>query len=177
MTQPIEVGPPIPDSNAPVCDHKNGCEAPATFSYLWDWGQGGKACSVHAALLQQTAGQLQRTVQVAALQPAGPVPLTRDERARLKGENYALEAEVEELKARGLALYNENAVLARTAQAAVTRGRETDAQLKDALGKIEELQSALEERDAKHGDLADEVGRLRTLASFQPSTDHTRVDG
>jgi hypothetical protein len=177
QAQAIVVGPSIPPTVIPECDHKDGCDRPATFSYLWDWGVGGKACSVHAALLQQTAGNLQRTVTVSALVPVGPVSLTRDERTRLKAETYALEAEIEDVKARGLALYTENGTLTRTAQAAVTRARETEAQLKDALGEIDNLKAKLEERDAVHGTLVDEVSRLRLLASFEQSTDHSRVDG
>lgn len=174
--QAIVVGPSIPDAGAPVCGTE-GCSELATFSYVWAWGQSGKCCSVHAALLQQTSVQLDRTVQVTALVPTGPVPLTRDERSRLKGEAYALEAEIEELKARGLALYRENETLTRTAQAAITRGKETEARLKDALASVGELEVELQKRDAAHGDLVDEVSRLRTLTSFSQDTDHSRVDG
>lgn len=173
--QILLVSPPIPPADVPLCD-SDGCSEPATFAYVWDWGQSGKACSKHTALLQQTAGQLNRTVQVTALVAAGPVPLTRDERTRLKAETYALEAELEDVKARGLALYNENQVLSRQAQAATVRGRETEAQLKDASAEIERLRTAIQQRDSAHGDLVDEVGRLRTLTSFEQVTDHSRVD-
>ena len=154
-----------------------GCSELATFSYVWDWGQSGKCCSRHAALLNQTSQQLSRGVQVTALQPTGPVSLTRDERTRLKAECYALEAEAEELKARGLALYRENETLTRQLQAAVVRLRETELQLKEGIAKNEALTAALEKSDSEHGNLVDEVGRLRTLASFEQITDHSRVDG
>lgn len=174
--QAIAVGPSIPDAGAVVCETE-GCAELATFSYVWDWGQAGKCCSQHAALLNQTSQQLSRGVQVTALQPTGPVPLTRDERTRLKAECYALEAELEEVKGRGLSLYNENGKLTRQLQATTTRSAETEARLKDATVKIEQLQAELEKRDAEHGNLVDEVGRLRTLASFEQITDHSRVDG
>lgn len=172
----VEVGPPIPPDGTVKCETE-GCESVATFAYVWDWGQAGKCCSTHAALLQQTSSQLNRGVQVTALVPTGPVPLTRDERTRLKAECYALEAEAEDLKARGLALYRENETLTRQTQAATVRGRETEAQLKEALVEIATLRAALEKSDAEHGNLVDEVSRLRTLASFEQSTDHSRVDG
>lgn len=172
----IVVGPAIPDVGGVKCERDN-CSELATFSYLWDWGESGKCCSKHAALLQQTSGQLQRGVTITALPATGPVPLTRDERARLKGEAYALEAELEEVKARGLALYQENGVITRTAQAATVRLRETEQQLRESNVEVERLRTELEKRDAEHGNLVDEVGRLRTLAKFQPDTDHTRVDG
>lgn len=176
MQAQLVVGPNIPAADTVQCE-TDGCSEAATFAYVWDWGQGGKCCSTHAALLQQTSAQLNRGVQVTALVPTGPVPLTRDERTRLKAECYALEAEAEDLKARGLALYRENETLTRQAQAAIVRGRETEAQLKDALAQLETLKAALEKSDAEHGNLVDEVSRLRTLASFEQSTDHTRVDG
>jgi hypothetical protein len=144
---------------------------------MFDWGESGKCCSEHSFLLQQSAGQLQRTVQISPLAPVGPVPLTRDERVRLKSESYALEAELEEAKARGLELYRENQTLAKTAQAARVRATESEAQLKDALADVARLRGDVEQRDQEHGALVEEVERLRTLEKFLPDTDHTRVDG
>jgi hypothetical protein len=148
----------------PTCDRD--CEEPATQAYAWEWGEKGVCCATHQFLLQQVSTQLSRSIGFSPLQPAAPAPLTRDERARLKGENYALEMEIEDLKSRGMALYNENTILARQAQAAVTRGRETSLQLEEAKATIDQLTRKLEQRDAEQADLVDECSRLRTLAKF-----------
>jgi hypothetical protein len=166
----------VPPPDASICDRK-GCVEIATLTYMFDWGENGKCCQKHSFVLRQAAEQTQRGVQISPLVAAAPAPLTRDERTRLKAETYALEAEIEDVKARGLTLYNENGKLARQAQAATVRGAETETQLREANVEIERLRAELEKRDADHGNLVDEVGRLRTLSSFTQDTDHSRVDG
>lgn len=147
----------------PKCDK---CDETAVYTYAWPWGETGKVCALHARLLQQTAENLGRQVMLSGINPPGPVPLTRDERAKLKGEVYALEAEAEDLKARGLALYNENLELAKQVQALTVRQRETAAQLRDARAENEELAAKVMNRDVEHGNLVDEVTRLRKLTAF-----------
>jgi hypothetical protein len=166
---------------AKPCDRMNTdgskCTQPAGMTYFLDWGESGVCCPQHQFLLNQMATQIGRSAQFSPLAVTGPVPMTRDERTRLKGEVYALEEELKDAKQRGLDLYRENETLARQAQAATVRGRETELQLKDALGEIDRLRNAVQERDAAHGDLVDEVGRLRTLSSFTTrDTETSRVD-
>jgi hypothetical protein len=146
------------------CDQE--CNDQAVFAYTWEWGAKGVCCAKHQFLLQQTAGNLGRSVNFAPILAAVAPPLTRTERAALKGEVYALEMEAEDLKARGTLLYNENTALTRQVQAATTRLRETERQLRDSTDRADELERRLEERDAEHGNLVDEVQRLRTLAKF-----------
>lgn len=166
------VNPAAPAPEAPMstvaevatCDE---CDAPALFAYAWPWGEGGKVCALHAALHQQTANNLGREITLAALPAPQNVPLTRSERVQLKAEVYALEEEAKDLKQRGLALYNENVNLTSQVQALTVRQRETAAQLADKTAEAEYLERRLLERDAEHGDLVDEVTRLRTLVKFQ----------
>lgn len=166
------VNPDAPAPEAPLstvaevatCDE---CGAPALFAYAWPWGDGGKVCAKHAALHQQTATNLGREITLAALPAPQNVPLTRSERVTLKAEVYALEEEAKDLKQRGLALYNENVNLSSQVQALTVRQRETAAQLADKTAEAEYLERRLLERDAEHGDLVDEVTRLRTLVKFQ----------
>jgi NAD(P)H-flavin reductase len=176
-TTPVVENSPPP----PVCDRANAdgskCSEPAQFTYFWEWGEKGVCCAQHQFLQTQIASQIGRNVQFTPIVAAGPVAMTRDERTRLKGEVYALEEELKDVQARGLALYRENELLARQAQAATVRGRETELQLKEALADLDRARKDLEARDAEHGNLVDEVGRLRTLASFIDDTEPSRVDG
>lgn len=172
MTTP-NVNPAAPPPEAPAlttvadgppkCDE---CDAPALFAYAFPWGEGGKVCATHAALKQQTAENLGRTVTMAALPPPQNQPLTRAERVALKAEVYALEEEAKDLKARGLALYQENERLTIQLQALHVRHQETDARLRDATATLDDFSRRLEERDAEHGALVDEVQRLRTITKF-----------
>lgn len=146
------------------CDQD--CNESAVFAYTWEWGAKGVCCAKHQFLLQQTAGNLGRSVNFAPIVAAVAPSLTRTERAQLKGEVYALEMEVQDLKARGTLLYQENTALTRQVQASTTRLRETELQLAEAHGELGRLGDKLEARDAEHGDLVDELQRLRTLAKF-----------
>lgn len=143
-----------------------GCDKLAVVAYRWEWGEEGMACAEHGATLQQTAANISRTVAVSALQPAGPVPLERSERIQLLATQMTLEAELSDTKARGLELYRENVALARNVQLLTLRDREAQAQLLDAGQRQAELQSKLDEVEGECAELAEEVGRLRTLAKF-----------
>lgn len=154
-----------PPAGVPVCD-RDGCGAPATVSYAWSWGETGVCCAAHQFLMQQTAGQIDRTIQFSVLVAAGPPPLDRPERIRLKSEIYALEAELSDVKGRGLDMWRLNERLTLQVQALTVRGRETEAQLRDASREIERLACELAKRDAEHGNICDELDRLRTLAAF-----------
>jgi len=182
------VNPDAPQPEAPLTTVANGpakcdeCDAPAAFHYAWPWGESGKVCGTHAAVKQQTAANLGRELTLAALPPPSNelTPLTRSERSKLKGEVYALEAEAEDLKQRGLALYNENVRITSQLQAVTVRHDELKHQVADKTAEAEELTRRLEESDAQRGDLLDEVQRLRTLTKFQtppqePAADPTLV--
>lgn len=153
-----------PPAGVPVCDR--GCTKPAAFSYTWSWGETGVCCVDHQFLMNQTALQMDRTIQFSPLAAVGPAPLDRPERIRLKSEIYALEEESKDLKARGLEMYRLNERLTSQCQALTVRGRETEAQLRDASREIERLCVELQKRDSEHGNLTDELDRLRTLAQF-----------
>ena len=144
----------------------SSCDKPATVAYRWEWGEEGLACPEHAATLQQTAGNLNRTVTVSPLQPLAPVPLERSERIQLHATILTLEAELGDAKARGLQLYNSNVELSRQVQLLNMRETEAKAQLKDADAVNTALGAKLEESETQCAELAEEVGRLRTLAQF-----------
>jgi hypothetical protein len=156
-------------SEAPRCDRGEAaspCGSPATFAYLWEWGEKGTCCAVHAQLLQQIAGQINRQVSIYPLQPAAAPALTRDERTQLWARNKVLEEELEEAKARGLELYRVNGQLVSQNNLATVREREALAQLKDAKSEVLSLRGRLEERDAEHAELVMELERLRTVESL-----------
>lgn len=167
------VNPATPETDAPLTTVADGppkcdeCDAPAVFAYSWPWGESGKVCGAHASAKQMTAANLGRELTLAGLPPPQNVPLTRSERAALKGEVYALEMEAADLKQRGLALYNENVRITSQLQATTVRHDELKAQLADKTAEAEELTRRLEESDANRGELLDEVQRLRTLQAFQ----------
>jgi hypothetical protein len=146
------------------CDRD--CSQTAVFAYTWEWGEKGVCCAEHQFLLQQTAGNLSRSINFAPIQSSVVVPMGRDERVKLKAEVYALEEESNDLRARGSLLYAENTALTRQVQAATTRLRETETLLTEDRAELVELRARLEERDAEHGSLVDELQRLRTLAKF-----------
>lgn len=141
------------------------CGKPALARCMWDWGESYLVCGEHQALAVQTnenlaSGQRVHFVPI----PTAPAPMTRDERTRLKGNVYALEEEIVDLKARGSDLYRENTALTRQVQAGSVRLRETELQLTDARQDLQQVVAKLEERDAEHGALVDEVQRLRTMS-------------
>src|SRR6186713_2027563 len=103
---------PLP---GPICD-REGCSNPANATYAFDWGENGICCSTHQFLLKQTADQIFRGVQFLPLANLPPAPMARDERARLKGETYALTEELEEAKGRGLELYRQIELQSRDAE-------------------------------------------------------------
>lgn len=153
----------------PTCDRD--CTKPALYAYQWSWGEKGVCCEQHRFLLQQSAEHLGgATVSFAPLAPTSPAPVSRDERARFAGELYAANAEIEDLKTRGLDLYRENTNLTSQLQSLTVRQRETSAQLDDAKAEAAKLQEQLQKRDAELGQLTDEVSRLRTLAKFSDPT-------
>ena len=172
MTQPVPDEPRTAADAPPLCTDPD-CGENAVFSYVWSWGKQGLACAKHASLLNQTATNLSQTVMVAPLATAAPAPLLRDERVRLTAEVMVGKEELLEAKARGLDLYRENVSLTRQIQALTVRGRESEAQLKDAAIEVERLRTELDKRDAEHGEMADELDRLRTLAKFVDDTPPT----
>lgn len=155
----------------PQCEHVDKtsgqrCAEPAVVTALWPWGEAQKVCARHQGLAQQTAENLGRSVSFAPIALPGEPPLERSERARLKGEVYAAEAEISELKQRGLNLYNENVALTRQVQSLSTTLNEAKLQVRDAQGDLRAAQELLEERGAELANAVQELERLRTLARF-----------
>jgi hypothetical protein len=164
MTMHIEPTPPtLPPPALPVMCGQYPDEL-ATHAYVWAWGESGVCCPRGVASLRQTADQIGRTIEFSVLNPGLEPPLERTERVRLKAEVYAAEAELSDAKARGLELYRQNTLLAQQAQAATVRGRESEAQLSDATARVATLTGQLASRDAEHGDLVDEIERLKLIA-------------
>jgi hypothetical protein len=164
--QKIEVRPEteivLPDQA--LCDRD--CSNAAVYSYVWSWGATGTCCAQHAAVLQQTAVQLERTIQLHPMQHAPQAPMTRDERTKLKATALVVAEELEEAKARGLEFYRMNNQLVRENAALNVREREAKAQLKDRDAELEQLRAKLLERDGEHGELVNEIARLRVLETL-----------
>src|SRR4051812_42520742 len=101
----------------PQCDRKDGagvqCAQQAVWGYLWEWGEGGVCCAEHGQLMQQMQESLGRRVTLSQLMAPAPAALTRDERTLLLAAKLSAEAEADDLKLRGLELYNENVKLSR----------------------------------------------------------------
>src|SRR5262245_14032018 len=181
MSEDIDTAPPaaLPPRNCTTCGK------PATVAYTWEWGESGMACPEHAATLQQNAGNLNRTVTVVPLPAQGPTPLTRDERIKYNATILALEAEIEDLKSRGLELVRSNEDLAKQAQLFSMREREKTAYLEDAQAEVKQLSARLEEVETELADAVTEVERLRSIVKFtpgaqppqQPPAGPTVVDG
>jgi hypothetical protein len=143
------------------CDRD--CTELATHAYQFDWGETGICCAKHATLLTQTAGNLQRTIQVSPLQNLPPPPLQRDERTQLHAARISLETELEEVKSRGLELYRLNGEQQRTINTLTVQKRELEAVVKDLTNEATTLRGQLEMRDGEHAELVIEIERLRGL--------------
>lgn len=156
----------LPPAPAPVCDRDPKCGESAVYSYMWDWGEKGVCCALHAQLAQQVASQISRGVVLSPLRAPEAEPMQRDERTRLKAHALVVEEELNEAKGRGLELYRANVDLTLQVQTLKVREREMNAQLKDRDARIAHLEGQLSERDAEHAELTEEIGRLRTLEAF-----------
>lgn len=150
-----------------ICDAKGGCEEVALYSYTWSWGETGKCCEKHKTLYAQAAAQMDRQVQFSPLANVEPA-LERSERARLKGEVYAAEAEIDELKGRGAKLYDQNVDLTRQVQTLTVHKRELEAQAKDARAAANRATDELEELQARFEEQNAELQRLQMLVPTEP---------
>ena len=110
---------------------------------------------------------MDRQVQFTPLANVEP-PLQRSERAQLKGEVYAAEAEIEELKGRGAALYEQNVDLTRQVQTLTVHKRQLEAEAKDARAAANEATEDLEELQAKYEEQNAELQRLKMLVPIEP---------
>lgn len=149
-----------------LCDHA-GCGKPAKFAYTWEWGETGKCCETHQFTLNQTAGNLARTITFQPLVPDGPPPLLRDERTQLLARAISAESEVDDVKARALELYNQNVRLTQQLQSLTVQHREVTEQLSDARAEVEKCAVELVQRRSENGDLHDELSRLRCLVPLK----------
>lgn len=142
------------------------CDKDAVFAYRWEWGESGVVCAEHAALLQQAAVPLNRSIVIHPIQQAAPAPIGRDERIQLTARALVLEAELEDAKTRGLDLYRRNGNLQVRLNTAIIQAREKDAQLADARLTVEKARADLSEVDRRNGEMLVELDRLRNLEAF-----------
>jgi len=152
------------------CDRKdeNGvqCTELANMAYIWAWGEQGICCPKHAALMQQSAEQLGRSVSIYPLPNQVAPDLTRDERTQLVAKSIAATAEADELKLRGLELYRMNSQQQATINTLTVQKRELEAQTRDLEATITTLRGQVETRDAEHAELVLEIERLRHLEAL-----------
>lgn len=155
-----------------LCSVKRGddvCNKPATLGYRWEWGETGICCAECAGLLQQTAGNISRSIAIAPRAAAAEPPLERSERTQLIAARLSAEAEMEEVKARGAELYRSNVDLTGQVQRLTVQHREQAAQLRDAAAREQRILQRLRESETERADLVLEVERLRTLVPFVPT--------
>jgi len=150
-----------------LCDEP-GCTEPATFAYAWEWGKSGNVCSKHQAHYVGLEKNLKRRCTFTPLASVVAPALTRPERTQLIAERLSAEAEVVEVKSRGVELYNQNIELTRQVQSMKVRSEEREAQLRDAQGRELELNEKLVTLEATHAELVQEVQRLRALVPKEP---------
>lgn len=150
-----------------LCDQPD-CSEPATHSYTWEWGQSGTCCPKHQQILQQTAGNLGRSITFGGLSGDATPPLQREERVRLKAEALVVAEELEEAKLRGLDMYRQITQLTQQVQSLTVRHREAEAQKKDAVAARDEMDRRLQALEAENAELTDELGRLRVLLPPPP---------
>lgn len=164
MTQNAEI---IGAAVGPVLCSEPGCGEAATHTYTWEWGATGTCCARHQQLHQQTATQLERSIQFGPLPNLPAAPLSRDERAQLAGRAYALGMEIEDLQRDKAGLLADNVKLAGQVQTLTVQNREYEQQARDAAFQRDQ---ALDARDAAQLDLAqhmDELDRLRLIVRNQ----------
>lgn len=148
-----------------MCDRN--AEQSAVWSYSWEWGENGVCSSESRNLLEQTARNLKRRISFAPLINLGEPPLERTERASLKGSIYALEEEIAELKARGVAMYTELGTLRSDGRLLALREKEANRQVEDLKARLEMAQSACiaAQRDADSA--KEELAIVQSLLSEQ----------
>jgi hypothetical protein len=162
-------------SGIQICDRD--CDKAAVFAYVWEWGESGVCCAEHAAVLQQTASNLGRSVTLTSLNQA-PAPLERPERTRLIAEKLAAEAELEEVKKAGADLYNDNHKLTLQVQSLTTRKNSLELLVKESDRKAAESDARCQELEAVNADQLQELERLRRLLKFaSPQEQPAVVDG
>lgn len=151
-----------PDAETPQCD-ADGCKEIATLAYRWDWGKTGVTCAHHAALMQQSSVTLKRAVVIHPIAMAAPAPLTRDERITLTARAMVLEAEIKAHESTHEQLHRKNGDLQVQLNAAIVKGRELEAQTRDAAHKLERAEANAAELSSENGRLLVELERLREL--------------
>ena len=140
----------------------------ATHAYQWDWGECGVVCAEQAALLQQAAPQLGRSLTLYPLPPSGPVTPTRDERIAWYAKEKTLELELEDAKTRGLELWRNNESLRQENRLHVNRKAQADEEMKRLQLALNEAQATNRELESENADLLGELERAKTLAAFAP---------
>lgn len=160
-----------------MCDEP-GCTEPAIAAYQWDWGKKGNVCAKHQAHYTQIQGSLKRSCTFSPLASMAPAPLLRSERTALIAAKLSAEAECDEVKARGVELYNQNADLAKQLGSLRIRHTECEAQLKDAAVRVAQLEVKLVERESELAEAVTEIGRLKALVPReQPTQTQARRGG
>jgi hypothetical protein len=134
----------------------------AVAHFRWAWGEEGKCCAEYQFLLRQQADNMGQQVQFSPI-VTPPAPMGRDERAMLKGQVYALEAELTEVRAQMHSLYNETEKLRSDARIAATQEAAAKQLLSDAQVTREDAILALGEAEQRAIQWESEARRLRAL--------------
>lgn len=141
-------------------------DQPAIATYLWPWGETGLCSAKYQLELNQTAGNLSRTILFLPLADAQEAPMERSERTKLKAECLVLEEELSECKLRAVAMYQENVNLTAQVRSYAVNKRELEAQLSDVTIKAGRLEQSLVTAQAAQGEMVEELTQLRTIAKY-----------
>jgi seryl-tRNA synthetase len=159
-----------------LCNFK-GCSNPASHHYRWEWGEEGNCCATCVQLMQQTAGNLSRTIQFRTLDASAEPPLQRSERTQLIAAKLSAEQELEEVKSRGHKLYQQNVSLAQEVQQHLNRSRTLSDTVASQTGQIEELAAQLSTKETELATQSTELQRLRLLVPFVGDPSERGLDG
>lgn len=149
-----------PTAGPATCEH---CEQGAAYTAIWPWGKEEHVCQRHVIIIHQRAKALkQQATIVQRLDGPRPAP-SRDERARLQGEILVRDADLAEVRARGIELYNKNVALTAEVQRLTVLNRELERKRADAVADAQEAAAKAEAATVELGAMTDERNRLRTL--------------
>lgn len=149
----------------PKCDE---CDAPASHSYTWEWGQSGFVCPTHQALKAQQAVNLSRACSFGVVSSTATAPLQREERVRMRAETLVAQEELAEAKTRGLEMYRQNQQLTQQVQSLKVQLRECESLRTDAVAAAEPMRKEIERLRIELAEATDEIGRLKVLVEIPP---------
>lgn len=160
---------PAPDPGPAICDF-DGCNEPATVSYVFGWGQSGVACAKHQFIRGQQAQNIGRTITFSPLANVPAAPLPRDQRVKMQAEILTLKEELKDSQLRGADLYQANVKLTEEVQ---RYHRLNEALRQTASDSAHEAEAARAAHDEMEHQLAESKAEVTRLSQM---LEHIKVD-